>query len=397
MNKKHLVLAASAAFLSFSSIAQKTAFGELLDDINTVTTAVPFLQIAPDSRAGAMGDVGVATSPDANSVHWNAAKLGFLDRKAGLSISYTPWLSNLVDDINLAYVSYYQPVGRRDQGIAVSLRYFSLGNITFRDEQGTEINQFNPNEFALDFAYGRKLGDNLSGGLALRYIFSNLTGGADAGGYITKPGQSVATDVSLFFDSEEFDLGDYDANITAGLNISNIGAKISYTESGERDFIPTNLRLGTALNIELDSYNKLSVILEANKLLVPTQPRIERDTTTGEDVIVAGKDPNVSVAQGMIQSFSDAPGGAKEEWREVIFGAGLEYWYNDQFAFRTGYFHEHETKGNRKYVTFGAGLKYNVFNIDFAYLVPAAQGVRPPFENTLRFTLIFDLDAFAEQ
>lgn len=370
------------------------SFGD--DFLNTVTTAVPFLQIAPDSRAGAMGDIGVSTSPDANSTHWNPAKLGFLKGKAGLGISYTPWLSNLVDDINLSYLSYYQPSGR-DQGFALTLRYFSLGNITFRDENGTETQQFNPNELAVDFAFGRKFNDYLAGGVALRYIYSNLTGGTEVQGRISKAGQSVATDIALFFESEEFRIDEYDATITAGLNISNIGSKISYTDSGEDDFIPTNMRLGAALNLDIDKYNSISLMLEANKLLVPTPPVTARDTATGETIIVAGKEDNVSLAKGIFQSFNDAPGGSAEEFREIIYSVGLEYWYNDQFAFRTGYFHEDETKGNRKYVTFGAGLKYNVFTLDFAYLVPAVAGVRSPLQNTLRFSLNFDVGAFAEQ
>ncbi len=387
----------SAAFLiSISSTAQRTAYGDGLDDLNTVPTAVPFLLISPDSRAGGMGDVGVSTKPDANNIHWNSAKLAFAEGDGGLSISYTPWLSKLVDDINLAYLSYYQSLGR-NQGFGLSMRYFSLGNITFTDESGNTIGSFNPNEFAIDGGYGLKLNDYLSGGVALRYIYSNLTGGQVVNGLQSRPGMSFAADLSMYFESEEFRLNDYDATLAVGFNVANIGNKISYTESGNRDFIPTNLRLGTTLNMEIDKFNTLSVSVEGYKLLVPTPPIYGVDSATQKDVILAGMDPNVSLVQGMIQSFYDAPGGTPEELDEIVWSTGLEYWYNQQFAFRLGYFHEAEEKGNRKYVTFGAGLRYNVFNIDFAYLVPAQAGVRSPLENTLRFSLIFDMGSFADQ
>jgi long-subunit fatty acid transport protein len=297
----------------------------------------------------------------------------------------------------LAYISYYQSIGKR-QTIATSLRYFSLGNITFRDDQGNSIGDFNPNEFAFDVSYALQLSDNLSAGVALRYIYSNLTGGQFVQGFQTRPGMSAAADLSVFYLSDQFKAGDMKAKWSWGMCISNIGAKISYTESGNRDFLPANMRVGAGGFFEIDKYNKFNVHLELNKLLVPTPPQYEKDSTgqivfnpDGTAKIAAGKDPNVPVIQGVFQSFSDAPGGIKEEMQEIAISLGGEYWYNDQFAVRAGYFHEHESKGNRKYFTMGAGFKLNVFALDVAYLIPATKTVKSPLENTLRFTMTFDL------
>ena len=375
----------------------QNAFGDQ-DQYNTITTAVPFLRISPDSRAGGLGDAGVSTTPDANSIHWNAAKLAFLPEGQALSLSYTPWLSRLVPDINLAYLSYYHTLGRR-QTLGVSMRYFSLGDITFTDDRGNNIGQFNPNEFAIDAAYALQLSRNLSAGVALRYIYSNLTGGQFVQGFQSRPGQSVAADIGLYYEGEEFDAGDMDARWTWGLSLTNLGAKISYTESGEADFIPTNLGLGTGMLFEVDEYNSFSVHLEFNKLLVPTPPVYARDSTgqfirdaDGNLIIESGKDPDVPPVQGVFQSFSDAPGGFQEELNEITISVGAEYWYNEQFAVRGGYFYESQQKGGRQYFTLGAGIKYNVFGLDFAYLIPATSTVRSPLENTLRFTLFFDLE-----
>jgi hypothetical protein len=279
------------------------------------------------------------------------------------------------------------------QAIGGSLRYFSLGNITFTDNNGNTIRDFKPNEFALDIAYSRKLSDNFSGGMALRYIHSNLTGGTAVEGTDSKAGNSVAADVSGFYE-KEVEIGGMDALVTAGVNISNIGSKISYTETGTKNFIPTNLRIGPGLKLKLNEYNDLSFGLDFNKLLVPTPPIYTQDSTNSSNsVILFGKDPDVGIAEGIFQSFSDAPGGGKEELREVNIGFGMEYWYDKQFAFRAGYFYEDKTKGNRKYFTLGAGLRYNVFGLDLAYLIPTDQ--RNPLENTLHFTLTFDFDANA--
>jgi Type IX secretion system protein PorV len=375
------------------SIAQDDK-SNLLGQLNTITTAVPFLMISPDARAGGMGDLGVATAPDASSIHWNPAKLAFAEKKTGFAVSYTPWLKALVNDIFLGYLSGYTKIDN-NQAFGGSLRYFSLGNITFTDNDGNVIRDFKPNEFALDAAYSRKLSKYLSGGIALRYIHSNLTGGISVQGSESKAGNTVAADVSAFF-QKDIELGDKDAVFTSGINISNIGARIAYTETGTKNFIPINLRLGPSMRIKLNEFNDLGINLEFNKLLVPTPPIYGEDpTNNSKDIIIYGKDPDVSVAQGIFQSFSDAPGGGSEEIKEVNYAIGMEYWYDRQFAFRAGYFHESKLKGNRKYFTLGAGLRYNVFGIDLAYLIPTQQ--RNPLENTLHFTLTFDFDAFDAQ
>lgn len=369
---------------------------EVGKQINTITTAVPFLMISPDARAGGMGDEGVASSPDANSIHWNPAKLAFIDKKIGFAVSYTPWLKALVNDIYLAYLAGYTKSKDGNQAIGGSLRYFSLGNITFTDINGNTIKDFNPNEFALDVAYSRKLSEYFSGGLAIRYVHSNLTGGQEVQGTESKAGNTGAADVSVYY-QKDIKLGDKDAVFSSGLNISNIGAKISYTQSGVKNFIPTNLRLGPGLKIHLNEYNDIAFNLDVNKLLVPTPQYYTVNPSTGKDEVLGGnQDPNdMSVAEGIFKSFSDAPGGGKEELQEIILAGGMEYWYDKQFAFRAGYFNEHKFKGNRKYFTLGAGLRYNVFGIDLAYLIPTEQ--RNPLENTLHFTLTFDFDAFKDQ
>lgn len=376
--------------------------GELFTgDINTITTAVPFLMIAPDSRSGAMGDVGVATSPDASSMHWNPAKYAFADKDMSLAISYTPWLRQLVNDINLAYVSGYKRIDDQ-QVIGASLLYFSLGDITFTDNNGSTIGQFKPNEFSIDGAYARLFSDNLSGSVSLRYIYSNLTGGQFVQGAESHPGQAVSADISTFY-TKEIRLGERDGNMAFGLNISNIGSKISYTENQERDFIPINLRLGGALTTAMDDYNTMTFAVDVNRLMVPTPPVYDGDGRDPENII-HGKDPNVSIPVGMFRSFNDAPGVLladstrnifKEEMRETNIAVGVEYWYDNQFAIRGGYFYEHETKGNRKYFTLGLGLRMKVFGLDFAYLIPQKQN--NPLANTLRFTLIFNFDGLRDE
>lgn len=381
----------------FFTAAIKPVFAQtdqsnLLGQINTITTAVPFLLISPDARAGGMGDAGVASSADANSIHWNSAKLAFNEKKVGFSVSYTPWLKALVNDMFIAYVSGYSKM-KNNQAIGGSLRYFSLGNITFTDNNGNTIRDFKPNEFALDMAYSRKLTDNFSAGMALRFIHSNLTGGTSVEGADSRAGNSVAADISIFY-QKEIELGKKEAILSFGTNVSNVGAKISYTETGVRNFLPMNLRLGPGLKIKLNEYNSLAFNLDFNKLLVPTPPIYTQDTAnSSRNIIVYGQDPDVGIAAGIFQSFGDAPDGFREEMREVNIGFGMEYWYDNQFAFRTGYFFEDQTKGNRKYFTLGAGLRYNVFGLDLAYLIPTDQ--RNPLENTLHFTLTFDFDAMS--
>ena len=369
---------------------------DLQDDIagsnlNTITTAVPFLLISPDSKAGAMGDVGVATNPDANSIHWNPAKLAFVDDDMGFAVSYVPWLRALVPDINLSYLAGYRKLND-NEAIGLELRYFSLGDITFTDVSGNTIGQYKPSEFALGTSYSRKLSDNFSLAISGRYIYSNLTGGQAAGGIPTVAGQSIAADLAGYY-TNPIRLGGKDFDLAIGGNISNIGSKISYTETSVKDFIPINLRLGTAIGTEFDDYNKMSFAFDINKLLVPTPPVYNND---GE--ITVGKDPNVSVVSGIFQSFGDAPEGISEEIREINYSIGTEYWYANQFAIRAGYFFEHDTKGGRKFFTFGSGVKYNVFALDFSYLINASSAINGnnPLANTMRFTLVFDFGAIGE-
>lgn len=406
MNRYGICAVATLVLFSFGNTVQaQSTQNQRADEVqlNTITTAVPFLLITPDSRAGGMGDVGVASSTDVNSIHWNPSKLAFADKKMGIGVSYTPWLRALVPDINLAYLSGYYKTKKRGT-IGASLRYFSLGDITFTDNNGNTIGQFRPNEFAVDVAYAIKLSDNFSAGGAVRFVNSNLTGGALVEGSQTKAGRSIAVDVSALYKKDKIKLQDKKATAAVGLNISNIGNKMSYSDRGganSANFIPINLRLGGSLTVQLDDYNSIAIMADVNKLLVPTPPTYELDTNGavvykgGQPVILAGKDPNRGVAEGMFGSFNDAPGGSKEELREINYSLGMEYWYNKLFAVRVGYFYEHPTKGNRQYFTLGAGVKYNVFGLDFAYLIPTQQ--RNPLENTLRFTLTFDFDAFKAQ
>ncbi len=390
-------------FSLFTNVIGQNELKQSELQLNTITTAVPFLLIAPDSRAGAMGDVGVASSPDANSMHWNVAKLAFVEKEMGVSVSYSPWLRQLVPDINLSYVSGYKKLGD-DNAIGASLRYFSLGDIKFTNDIGDPIGDFNPAEFALDIGFAQKFGDRFSGGLAVRYIYSNLTGGIDVSGSSTNAGRSFAVDVGAFYTNDDAELFGQEAIFNLGLNISNVGAKISYTNDAIKDFIPINMRLGQSLTFVLDDYNSFSILADVNKLLVPTPPiyatdddgnPLPPDPVTGEQVIESGKNPDVPIVTGIFQSFGDAPGGFSEELREFNLSGGMEYWYNKQFAVRAGYFHEHSTKGNRKYITVGAGLKLSVFSVDFSYLISTTQ--QNPLANTVRFSLMFDFDAFKSQ
>ncbi|MCK5537329.1 MAG: type IX secretion system outer membrane channel protein PorV [Bacteroidales bacterium] len=394
MNKTTSLILSLIFGLSFNLKAQLTT-GDLTgqDAGNPIQTAIPLLNITPDSRSGAMGDVGVATSADANALYWNIAKLPFADHSTGLAISYTPWLRNLADDIDLSYIAGYFDLDDR-QTIGIGLRYFSLGNITFTNIYGNVLRDFRPKEFTLDGAYAFKMSEEFSGGIALRYIYSNLTGGI--GQTESKPGQTVAGDLGFYY-QKDLDMNGKDARFSSGINISNIGGKIDYTEDAQY-FIPMNLRIGTSYILHLDDYNSLSFAFDINKLLVPTPPIHATDTITG-DAYLIGMDDNVSVPVALIQSFYDAPGVLnsdgtrsvfKEEFREFNYSFGAEYWYAEQFAIRTGYFYEHPTKGNRKYFTLGVGLRLNVFGLDFAYLIANSQ--QNPLNNTLRFTLHFDFE-----
>lgn len=368
-----IILMSVAALQASAQISNSTGGGKI---INTVTTAVPFLRIIPDARSGAMGDLGISLSPDANGWFHNPAKMAFIDKHASLAFTYTPWLQQLVNDIYLAsiYGSY-----RIDdmQTVGASLRYFSLGTIQFTNAVGQNTGEFRPNEFAVDFGYARKLSDVFSIGSMLRFIYSNLATGQEVAGQTIKPGTAAAADVSFQYRNTDLKVSGIDSELGVGLSFTNIGSKITYTDNAlNKDFIPANFGLGTSLNMELDDYNSLMFAVDVNKLMVPTP-----------DSLLEFK--NQSVPSSIINSWADAPDGFSEELREFTFAVGAEYWYDKQFAVRAGYFNEHVTKGGRKFLTVGLGLKYNVFGLNFSYLVPTTNQ-RNPLDNTLRFTLLFD-------
>lgn len=352
---------------------------------NGVYPGVPFLLITPDARAGAMGDAGVAVAPDGNAMSINPAKLAFLEQPYGVGLSYSPWLKSLVPDINLAYLSGFYQVDDRTV-LGASLRYFSLGEISLTDEFGSAQGIFSPSEFAFDATYARRFGENFSLGTSVRYISSNLTSGQISGSQ-QKAGTAFAVDVSAYFNKPTVMFGK-DAILALGLNLSNIGTKVNFAETAVKPFLPANMKLGGASTFIIDDYNEFTFALDFNKLMVPTEPI--RDAN-GD--IISGKDPDRSVPSGILGSFSDAPGGFSEELKEVGISTGIEYTYNQQFALRAGYFYESPEKGDRRYLTLGAGLKYNMFNLDFSYLVANAQN--SPLANTLRFSLMFNFDKVA--
>ncbi len=342
--------------------------GELLGQQRAITTAVPFLAISPDARHAALGDAGVATTPDANAAYWNAAKLVFIDKKYGGSFSYTPWLGKIINDMWISHLSGFYKL-RQEEAIAVSLKYFDLGEIDFRNDQNEPLGTFNPKEAAFDVTYSRMLSQQLSVGITGRYIYSNLTGaftGNDA-----QAGNSAAVDIGVFY-TKEIKNSTKNSVLSLGAQISNIGAKLSYTDNANKDFLPTNLKIGTAYTMELDPFNNLTFVLDFNKLMVPTV------------------DEGQSLLSGMFGSFTDAPDGGSEELHEVMTSLGAEYWYNKTFAARLGYFLEAKDKGNRKYMTAGLGFRKNNFGIDVAYIVPTNQREHPLAE-TLRFTILLQI------
>lgn len=392
--------------LANDASAQITGTNSQLDGRqNTITTAVPFLMITPEARGGAMGDVGAATPNDAFALHWNVAKLPFNERKGGVGLSYTPWLRNLVPDISLAYMSGYGKINERS-AIAGSLRFFSLGQIQFTDQFGQSTGNYNPSELAVDLGYASKLSDNFSLGIAFRYIRSDLAGAFNQSQSPVNAGNAYAGDIAAYYNNKtkiKYEGNRYNLNYGFGAAITNIGSKISYTSQQFQNFIPINLRVGAYGQVEIDKYNTIALAVDFNKLLVPTSPRYLKKAdgvydsigSNGRAIISEGMDPDVPIIQGMIQSFYDAPGGFEEEMREINISTGIEYWYDKQFALRTGFFYENPYKGNRKFLTFGAGLRFNVFGLDLSYLVPLET--RNPLENTLRFSLLFDIDAFSSQ
>jgi len=366
-----------------NAMAQTVGAGTNTNGSNTsaITTAVPFLTISPDSRSGAMGDAGVAISPDVNATFWNPAKLAYLENSTNMALSYDPWLRNIVPDVNLAYLSFASKLDERGS-IGASLRYFNMGSIELYDTHQNPLGVFKPNEFSLDVSYARKFGDNFSLGLTGRYIHSDLTNGSVVEGQQTKAANDFAADVSLYIKNPTRQFGK-DALFAFGVDISNIGPKLSYTANGQQFFLPTNLKIGAANTWFLDETNEVTLALDINKLLVPTPPI--RDANGN---IVSGKDDNRSVVSGIFGSFSDAPGGLGEEFKEIAFSPAFEYTYNKQFSLRAGYFYENPDKGNRQYFTVGAGVKYDDFKLDFSYLIAAQD--QSPLANTLRFTLHYN-------
>lgn len=354
---------------------------------NAVTSAVPFLRIVPDARGGAMGDVGIATSADPNGMHYNPSKLAFADKNVSIAATYTPWMRNLgLNDVYLAYLSGYFKIDDL-QAIGASLRYFSLGDIEFTNDQGESLGQGRPNEFEFSGAYSRKLTSKFSAAVGAKFIYSNLATGRIVEGNEIKPGIAGGADLSMTYKTP-VKLNAYKSDFTFGAAISNLGSKITYTNSINRDYIPTNLGLGAALKVGLDDYNTLTFSTDFNKLLVPTpRPEIDDDGDGVPDY------KQFSPIRGVLKSFGDAPGGFSEELKEITVGLGAEYWYDDQFAVRMGYFFEHYSKGNRKYFSVGLGVKYNIFGLNFSYLVPTSNQ-RNPLDNTLRFSLLFDFEAF---
>lgn len=399
MKKKLLIIASVFVAKNFS--AQISAQALSGQTINPITTAVPFLMISPDSKQGGMGDVGAATDPDINSIHWNGSKLAFADKQFGLGFTVTPWLRLLVPDINLYYLAGYGKIGKKgNQAIGASLRYFSLGNIELTNATGVKTGDFKPNEFAVDIAFSQKLSKNFSLGIASRFINSSISR-VYFNGSSGNAASTVAVDLSMYYRSNKFKMGEKKALATGGLAFTNIGAKIKY--SNDENFIPMNMRLGGGLKIDLDEFNTFGFYADFNKLLVPTPPiyqyttdangtaSIVIDPATNEKVIKAGKNPDVPVAQGILQSFGDAPGAFKEELQEVNISTGVEYWYNNVFAVRTGYFYEPKTKGSRQFFTIGMGVKYSVINIDGSFLIPTL--LNNPLQRTWRISISFDFDA----
>ncbi|HUM47229.1 MAG TPA: type IX secretion system outer membrane channel protein PorV [Chitinophagales bacterium] len=372
-----MFLILATIFLSADAKAQTIA--DSLDGrVNVINTAVPFLRIAPDARSGAMGDVGVGLSPDANAVFWNTAKISFAANKLALGVTYTPWLRALVNDIYLASLGGYYKV-TENQALAFGLRYFSLGSITFTSTTGNIIGDFNPQEFAVDLGYSRKLANHFSVGLNLGFVYSNLAASYVVNNVPIKAGKAVKADISTFY-THPAKFGKTKGSYSIGATIANIGNKITYTESAEnKDFLPCNLGLGGDVTFEFDEYNKLSFDLDLNKLLVPTPDS-------------AGNYRNMGVPEGIFKSFSDAPGGFSEEMREIMISTAAEYWYRELFSVRAGFFYEDKTKGARQYITAGFGIKYNVFGLNFSYLIPTSSQ-KTPLDNTLRFSLLFDFDA----
>ncbi len=382
MRNRLIILTCVLSYFSFTALAQNSGtIGGQDTDRNVIATAVPFLTIAPDPVSGAMGDVGVATTPDLNSTFWNPAKLTYVNQNSGLGLTFTPWLQKYVDDMSLSYLSGFKKIDD-EQAFGISLSYFNLGDIDLTNGAGQPIGSFTPREFSLGATYSRKLSDNLSIGVTGKYILSNLSGNITTSPITDpKPGTSIAADIGIYYKTQ-VTLFQKQSQISYGATISNIGSKISYNSADEEDFIPTNLRLGTAVSSFLDPYNKITLALDINKLMVPT-PQAD------------GSHRDKGLLDGMFGSFGDAPGGLNEELQEIMFSIGGEYEYKETLAIRAGYFYEHINKGNRKYFTMGLGFKLEKVELNFSYLVPQLQ--EHPLAETLRFGAIFNFAKKTEE
>lgn len=377
---KHIMMLMLAA-IALPAMAQKDKF------FNPVTTSVTSQSIAPDARSAGMGDVGAATDPDVVSQYWNPAKYPFNISRAGVAINYTPWLRQLVSDIDLAYVAGYYRIGDYS-AVSASLRYFSLGEVQMSDDEYLTIN---PYEMSFDVAYSLMLSENFSLGAAVRWIYSDLTYDFTSD---TAPGSAFAADLSCYYQNY-LNIGQRECQLGLGLNISNIGSKISFGGDNNSEFIPTNMRLGASLMVPIDEYNRFTIAADANKLLVPTYPKQnEGESTEAYQERVQKDYYDVSSISGIFKSFGDAPGGFKEELQEIQWSVGAEYIYHDKFALRAGYHHESENKGNRKYFTVGAGFKMSVFSLDAGYVIATAKS--NPLDQTLRFSLSFDMDGIKD-
>ena len=377
---KHIMMLMLVA-IALPAMAQKDNF------FNPVTTSVTSQSIAPDARSAGMGDVGAATDPDVVSQYWNPAKYPFNISRAGVAINYTPWLRQLLNDIDLAYVAGYYRIGDYS-AVSASLRYFSLGEVQMSDDENLTIN---PYEMSFDVAYSLMLSENFSLGAAVRWIYSDLTYDFTSD---TAPGSAFAADLSCYYQNY-LNIGQRECQLGLGLNISNIGSKISFGGDNNSEFIPTNMRLGASLMVPIDEYNRFTIAADANKLLVPTYPKQnEGESTEAYQERVQKDYYDVSSISGIFKSFGDAPGGFKEELQEVQWSVGAEYIYHDKFALRAGYHHESENKGNRKYFTVGAGFKMSVFSLDAGYVIATAKS--NPLDQTLRFSLSFDMDGIKD-
>lgn len=368
------------------------------NEFNPIETGVTSLSIAPDARGAAMGDIGAATDPDAYSQFWNPSKYAFAYSKAAVSLSYTPWLRKLVNDIFLADVSGYWKLGSNDnQAVSASLRYFSLGEVNTNDPTGITTQSLNPYELSFDVGYSRKLSEKFSMGVVFRYIYSDLGFSNSYAGDQTVGASAFSADISGYYTTYPI-IGRNECQWSWGWNISNIGTKVNYNNGEDPAFLPTNLRLGTTFMFPLADYHNLALSLDLNKLLVPARPRESDypDDTDGEreylDALQEWQD--MSPITGIFKSFSDAPGGFKEELREITYSLGAEYFYNQQFFLRAGYYHESQFKGNRQYFGIGAGFSLNVLRLDASYMIATAQ--QSPLDQTLRFSLTFDMDGLSE-